>query len=158
MITTDPLRRQRHISGVRCTGLCSRGEETLARLPPQKTKLLLWWIDVDVLSVRTDSECWIEGGSVPIAPTLHLSNQELVSKEQCRELACPSTSLGVLPVTRPVEYIDIPEAVQLPVLAEEVSSTEKARIDVPDPQVGSPPSVKLSKGAYPRQHSTGIRG
>jgi hypothetical protein len=95
---------------------------------------------------------------VPIAATFHLPNKKLVPKIKRREFACPSHGLGVLPVTRLVEHMDVPEAVQFPMFAEKMLATEKFWTDVPDSQSGSPASPERSRGEYPRQRRTGIRG
>jgi hypothetical protein len=64
----------------------------------------------------------------------HLRDEGVVAVEERREAAFPAPDLGVPAVAGPAEDENVPEAVQLAVLAKQMLPAEQTGIDVPDSQ------------------------
>jgi hypothetical protein len=70
---------------------------------------------------------------VEVAAARHLPDQPLVAREQRGELPLPAARFGMPPVPALVEREDVPEPVQLAVLAEQVARAQQPRVQIPDP-------------------------
>lgn len=62
----------------------------------------------------------------------HLGHQCLVAVVECRELADPSGRFRMVAISALPERQNVPQAVELAMLREEVITAETSRIDVPD--------------------------
>jgi hypothetical protein len=119
--------------------------KTVARLLAEESDLLFQRVDEDILEIRTGGERRIERRIVAIAAPLHLEDQQLMPLEKSAELAGPAQGFGMQAVAPFPEHVDVPEAVQLAVLAKQMLPAEQTGIDVPDSQCA--PSAG---GASPR--------
>src|SRR5690606_25355718 len=90
-------------------------------------------VDESGLGVGTGGQGGIEGRAVPVAAPLHLGDEGLVPPVEGGETSFPAARFRMAAVAGSVEGEDVPERVQLAVLAEEVAPAEERRVHVPDP-------------------------
>src|SRR5690606_10205075 len=90
-------------------------------------------INEDVLHVGTRGKRRIERRMVTIAAPLHFRHERLVSQIERLQPAFPPARLRMPAVAGQPSGQNIPQAMQLAMLAEQMAAAQQARIDVPDP-------------------------
>jgi hypothetical protein len=133
-------------------------QKTVARLLSKESDLLFQRIDEDVLEIRTGGERGVQRRTMAIAAPLHLEDQFLMPVVESAELAGPAEGLGMQAVAPLAEHMDVPEAMQLAMFAQQMLPAEQTWIDVPDSQVSSSSGGVSTRGWNPRHPRTGIRG
>ncbi len=114
-------------------GMRSRSiEQTWAGLGAQDLQLLVDRIDQNVLLFGADGECGIESREMLITAARQLRDQRFMTVKQCAQLADPASGFGMLAVSSFIVNQDVPKAVQLAMLAQQVTAAKQRGIDIPN--------------------------